>query len=377
LAALLLFVCLDLGLGTLAFRLAPDDIDNRLYRQQSPVYHHDLKAKTTAWAQWGPFVYRIFTNSLGFRDAAVRDVPLKSDNWRVVLIGDSFTEGLGYAYEDTFAGILNERLRTRDVDVLNAGVSSYSPVIYYRKLKYLIEKVKLDVDEVIVFLDISDIEDEARHYTLDESGNVVDQSPESLGRFDAAESSPSRVQRLKRLFREHSLTVAVADTLKDRFLGADEGNAVASGSPLGPWSKTLAMERANWTHDPAVFAAYGDTGLERAARSMDLLHDLLREHGISLAVVVYPWPNQVAARDRDSKQVRYWKAWAAARHVAFIDLFGEFIDGRDASMVIPAYYIKGDYHFNAAGHRRVAEALLWEIDFERRPLASPLLRPLE
>jgi len=123
LLSLLLFVFLDFTVGTLVFRFAPYKPDNRLYRQLSPICHHELKPNAAAWASWGPYRYRIYTNSLGFKDAAVREVPLASDAWRVVLMGDSFTEGLGYAYEDTFAGILHARLAPRGIDVLNAGVS--------------------------------------------------------------------------------------------------------------------------------------------------------------------------------------------------------------------------------------------------------------
>jgi len=75
--------------------------------------------------------------------------------------------------------------------------------------------------------------------------------------------------------------------------------------------------------------------------------------------------------DRDSIQVRYWRRWAEVHQVTFVDLFREFIDGRDPATVIPEYFIEGDVHFNAAGHRRVAEALLRRLDQEHRWLQPP------
>ncbi len=377
LLSLLLFVFLDLTVGSLVFRFAPYKPDNRLYRQLSPIYHHDLKPNTAAWAMWGTNRYRIYTNSLGFKDTAVRDVPLSSDAWRVVLLGDSFTEGLGYAYEDTFAGILHARLAPRGIDVLNAAVSSYSPVIYYRKLKYLIEEVKLHVDEVIVFLDISDIQDEALYYTLNEDGRVVDRrvvdQPLKPGKSVNATmlgwAPLTGMEKLKLLLRSHFLSVAVADRLKDRFFALKAQQPVKNGADaLGPWQKVLEKERANWTHDADVFAAYGERGLERAARSMDLLRDLLRKHDVRLTVVVYPWPNQIAAGDQDSKQVQYWRTWASAHGSGFVDLFGEFINrnGSDPAVTIRKYYIEGDCHFNAAGHQRVAAAMLQRLQWSAK-----------
>lgn len=359
LLSLLLFLALDFSAGTLIFRFAPYKIDNRLYRRSSPPYHHDLKPNVAAWASWGPNRYRIYTNSLGFKDAAVREIPAASDAWRVVLLGDSFTEGLGYAYEDTFAGILHARLAPRGIEVLNAGVASYSPVIYYRKLKYLIEEARLDVDEVVVLLDISDIEDEARLYALSGDGRVVDQPSRPGNAADVAELPATSLEWLKCRLREHSLLVAVVDRLRDRILGRTAQQPAGKGSgPLGPWLKVLGNDRANWTHDAKVFATYGERGMERATRSMELLSDLMRSHGTPLTVVVYPWPNQIAQGDQDSKQAQYWRTWAAEHGAGFVDLFGEFIDGRDPAVSIRANYIEGDCHFNAAGHQRMAAAML-------------------
>ncbi|MFT3867815.1 MAG: SGNH/GDSL hydrolase family protein [Nibricoccus sp.] len=362
LMSLLLFVLLDLTVGTLVFWFAPYKIDNRLYRCLSPIYHHDLRPNISAKAIWGSNRYRIYTNSLGFKDSAIREIPLKSSAWRVVLLGDSFTEGIGFAYENTFAGILHEHLVPRGVDVLNAAVSSYSPTIYYRKMKYLLEEVKLQVNEVIVFMDISDIQDEALIYSLSDDGRVIDQSnqsPEALKVRKLFMPPLTRMSRLKLLLRQHSLSVAVFDRLRDSYLSKKSKSPIENtGGPLDPWSHVLENSRANWTYDSDIFAAYGERGMQQAIRSMNLLNELLRKYGVGLTVVVYPWPNQIAARDRNSKQVQYWQNWAATCGCEFVDLFGEFIDGSDPAVIIPKYYIYGDSHFNAMGHQRVADAML-------------------
>src|SRR5712692_8407728 len=107
-------------------------IDNeRLYRVSSSIYHHDLAPnKSIKRAQWGYKFYSVYTNSLGFRDRLVRDVDVNSKNYRILFIGDSFTEGLGVEYEKTFVGIIENKLRAEGIEVLNASVASYSPIIY-------------------------------------------------------------------------------------------------------------------------------------------------------------------------------------------------------------------------------------------------------
>jgi hypothetical protein len=39
-------------------------------------------------------------------------------------------------------------------------------------------------------------------------------------------------------------------------------------------------------------------------------------------------------------------------------LFPEFVGFGDGSQTVATYYLKGDCHWNAAGHRKVAEAVL-------------------
>src|SRR6056297_1067703 len=138
------------------------------YRTEMPPYHHDFEKKQVVdTATWGNRLYRLRTNSLRFKDTAPRNVPLKADHYRILFIGDSFTEGVGVPYRQTFVGIIGEALSKYGIEVLNAGVVSYSPIIYWRKVKYLLETKGLDFDEVVVFLDISDVQDEARSYYLD------------------------------------------------------------------------------------------------------------------------------------------------------------------------------------------------------------------
>jgi hypothetical protein len=120
------------------------------YRQNSSVYHHDLKANASSDnAVWGSWVYKVYTDSLGFKSDSVKSTPLSSERHRIIFIGDSFTEGIGFDYESTFVGRIAQALSDNGIDVLNAGVSSYSPIIYWRKLKYLIEDTSLEFDEVL------------------------------------------------------------------------------------------------------------------------------------------------------------------------------------------------------------------------------------
>ena len=87
-------------------------MNERAYRIKSYKYHNDLAKNVNAHrAEWDGTVYSISTNSLGFKDKTNRQISLKTDKKRLVFIGDSFTEGLGFIYEKTFVGLIDETLK--------------------------------------------------------------------------------------------------------------------------------------------------------------------------------------------------------------------------------------------------------------------------
>jgi hypothetical protein len=344
--------------------------DESRYRTTVAEYHHDLQPnKSVERASWAGLFYPVRTNSLGFRDAAVRDVPL-ARHPRLLLIGDSFTEGVGVRYEDTFAAHLEEELGKEGVSVLNAGVASYSPSIYYRKVKYLIEQKRLEFDTLAVFLDLSDIHDESVWYddvfwknerpepsptapapARKENAPASLEPPpiDALPAEDPDVSALTTYERTTRFLWRHSLLARGAVALKLALTGgAVPIRAVgATGSP-----------RSRWTVDRTLFEQYGRTGLRRCALAMDQLAALTKARGIELILVVYPWPDQIDTRDLDSIHVRFWRAWAEKEGVLFFDLFPVFINGESKFEVYEKYFIRADAHWNAAGHALVAREFL-------------------
>ena len=131
------------------------------FRRAHPYFHHGLLPGRESITRWGSGErYPVYTNSLGMLDASVREVPLVTSKHRVLFIGDSYTEGLGVPYSETFVGLLAARVNPEDVEILNGAVLSYCPKLYHLKVQFLLEEMGLEIDELFVFIDISDIQDE-------------------------------------------------------------------------------------------------------------------------------------------------------------------------------------------------------------------------
>ena len=325
----------------------------RAARVYDPIYDHGLAPKFDGYDIWGEARYRLITNSLGFKDASTRDVPLQSPARRILLIGDSFAEGIGLPFESTFAGLLEQAGQSRPdrVEFLDAGVASYSPSIYYKKIKHLLD-LGLKFDEVVLLSDSSDVEDEASSYFC------IDDDPK-YRKFCTTPSGTLPEPAIKRdFFIDHFVVTNRLRVTIKRWILTKLGN------------KRHAIEgdhnRIGWTAANPDLAKYRPLGVEggvaRSLENMGKLSDLLAGRGIPLTIVVYPWAQQIAQGDRDSKQVQLWRNFCPTRCKAFIDLFPAFFAAADRDKDWYEHlYILGDDHFSAAGNRMLYEELAKQI----------------
>ena len=371
--ALALLLMLDVIVGTYSNRrsralLRTGLANERSYRRGDSVYHHDLVPLVRVDSSlWGSVFYRVRTNSLGFKDAEARVVTPESASPRVVIIGDSFAEGVGVEFDSTTAGRLASLGRVGGVDVLNAAVASYSPVIYYRKMRDLLERQKLRVDEVVVFIDISDVMDEA-YLDLDTNDRVRGHPPGGweghLKGPDDYASTGSLNSRLRQFLSTHTFVLyralsVVAHPLRhSRVLSLAVSGAPYEGPSCDPPIPADDPHcRAGWTNSAAIMDKFGRTGLARGTAHMSQLAAVLRQRGIPMTVVVYPWPYQLQWNDRHSIQSSTWRAWAEAQQVGFVDLFPAFfaqVDSTSVDSVTKRYFMDGDVHWSARGHALVA-----------------------
>ena len=315
-------------------------IGEKAYRIHSNVYHHGLAPNVDLRGSWGVGRYQLATDSLGFKNDAPKKIPLESNNHRILFIGDSFTEGVGISYANTFAGMIAKDLAKDHVEILNAAVVSYSPIIYWMKIKYLIEDVKLKFDEVVVFLDLSDLRDE--------DGDNMELSLKNDTKVDEHSAGFLHNNSIALLFIYHSFIRNLDDVLKGFFISQSHGR--------------LNKKNILWSFDPENFKIYGEVGLARLEKNMDRLRILLKEHDIPLTLAVYPWPDQIVRNDLDPIHVRFWQEWCRKHNITFQNYFPIFIKAentkKDHARILARYFIAGDAHWNKEGHRLIADQFI-------------------
>jgi lysophospholipase L1-like esterase len=329
-------------------------------RSQDDLLHHKFNPLASAVTYWGAEKFTIHTNSLAMRDDSKRHVSLnKTTDYRVLFLGDSFTEGQGVEFHESFVGRVGASFSNTSLEVLNAGVTSYSPINYQARLKGLLEK-GLEIDEIFVFLDISDIEDSLVYKV--EGTKIVDdpQAWENL----AAGVARLDYERAFESFRKMIGYLSNKSYFLERFIPM---NTVFHKTGVFGYS------RGAWTYDQRVFDLYGRRGLELATRYMDQLHTIALRHNLALTLAIYPWPQQIRYDPSVSIHVSHWRKWAKNHNAGFINLFSAFASPGKPDAIIEKYFLRHDVHWNAAGHQVIADRVIRELrNSDLHPFRAPL-----
>lgn len=344
---LVLIVLLDLIAGYLLLPQSHKEI-TRLHNL-NPYYNHGFNKNVASKENH----YTLYTNSLGMVDARIRTVPLTNpQKRRILFIGDSFVEGVGYPYTQTFCGYLTNMVDTHKTEILNAGVSSFSPRLSYLRLKNLLEEEQLQVNDIYCFVDYSDLADELLY---------EDFKPQEATFFS------NTIYAIKVFYRKNSVIYNVSTFIKQQaFLTKNNIPPtfgflywVKSNNNFLKNCKDYFVIRNSWhlllTEDACT--AKGANLLEKSMADIQLL---CQKHQIKVHFVVYP-PRGVF--DFDSYEINlintFYKNIFAQNQLSYLNLYEEMIQNTPAEnmKIKEAYYIPNDPQWNDKGHQFVAQYL--------------------
>jgi lysophospholipase L1-like esterase len=324
--------------GSLAARLTPDlELGVRSW-----TVHHAMRP--------GYDVPPVRTNSFGLRSSEVA-VPKPKGTFRILLLGDSFTFGFRAANDVIFARQLEKRLRGSgfsSVEVVNAGVLSYCPLLEYLQYRHTLHVLESDL--VVLNFDMSDVQDHleySRNLASSRDGAPLFVTEPSLG------TSPGWVPGLLS-FQWVTRYVTAARRRRD---AATEGVPFARDLDRYLWALDDGQEMNREVRDTLA--------------PIINLAGLLAHHRVPLLLATYPQPWQVAAdatplppiRDQygigqnrvhlNDRPFRKLEAFAREHGIPFINATSAFRqDSNPASL-----FLASDFHFSARGHALYADVL--------------------
>ena len=264
------------------------------------MLHHRLRPSYTATRRGVEF--RI--NALGLKD---REYPPGKPPgvFRVLMLGDSFTEGFGLPVAQTMPKQLEALLDggrcSRPVEVVNAGVSSYSPILEYLFLLHV--GLGFGPDLVVLSFDMTDVHDDwvrSQVATFGPDGLPLAVSPDR--RAEAVYLLPPVpkpawlrwLDPVERLLNPLQLWQSIRDT--------DVAKNVLGGTRRTPERLQALGLIGHVQYDPVAITRDREHPSEAAAwarseRYVTGMVELSRGRGVPFALVAYPHPHQVSAAE--------------------------------------------------------------------------------
>ena len=296
------------------------------------------------------FRVRYAINEAGFRDLRGRAfAPVHPGLIRVLLLGDSFTEGYGVEQADTYARRLE---RSGRFDAWDLGRMGASPLFYVVMAREFVPRLAPDV--VVVQLFDNDLdENRFRHLPRERDGRVG-ALPDAMRPPDGAAAwvidawrGLALVQAFGRLEDRLSgkgvprIFVRPGSRVESAPPAANRGSA-----PLFPW------------YDPTRAPEWEPLLAEQEVLVRQLVSEL-RASNTRLLLAYVPHAPELVAGDPEASRARNPHERRLARLARELDV--SFLDGIDlfaAPGRVPAhYYFEHDQHWNPAGHALFAEAL--------------------
>jgi hypothetical protein len=184
LAASTLSLVLSLCVAEYAAQIVVDRTSG--FRQlPSATLHHENPKNAAIHDNTGVMVH---TNPDGLRTPWTRET-FRTQRERIVLMGDSFTFGLGVEDDESvpanLQAILRERFAGDDIAVLNAGVISYSPFLERLAFREVVRHYAPTL--TILMIDLGDIGDDYKY-----ARHIMPGSDLERPVFDVAESHYNR-----------------------------------------------------------------------------------------------------------------------------------------------------------------------------------------
>ena len=317
--------------------------ENNVYEKKNKYLYSfktDLKIKNY---NYGYKNYQLCTNYLGaIDDCNKKNINLKNIDY--VFIGDSFVEGLGIQFKNTFFGLLKEKYPNKNF--LNLGVSGYSTSIYYKKLKSFYDE-GYKFSEIFVFLDTSDIFDEIFRYEENNNGQISflltnDQVNDLLN------NKTKLIKKIHSNFPGSFFLISSIIKMMPNFVFLENYYLdLMVNHTFGEW---VNGESSIYSKKDIDFS------LKKNTKFVEKIVTIANDNNSKITFVLYPWPGQLYKREIMNKYNEFWSNFLDENNVNYINLnsiFFELLKKYSSKKVILEYYIPGDVHFNDLGHKLI------------------------
>ncbi len=330
----------------------------------------------------GEYNVAVRINNYGFRGKDISREK-KEGTVRILVMGDSFTFGVGAEEDETIPSLIERYLNDEGIraEVINAGFGNYSPLLHYVKARG--EYADFHPDIAAYFYDFSDLADDwrgERSLVYDKSGRIARCDPAFTdGKFDWWKAARMKSRLCSYI---HNKVIRLVEKIRILGLGT-----YLKAKMEGKHAKALIVDRERSGVNPIEFDGYlmirGRDRLPlikdhftRSEKYLDLLKGVFAAQGSPMLLVIYPYGIHVGPRQW-GKGRTYWgfeEGRVYDDHYAFdiledyarrsglpcINLLPDFLANRDTGL-----FFDLDGHFTPAANRIAARAVVNNAAFRK------------
>ena len=294
--------------------------------------------------------YKVYTDENGYRySKKIRQNQLEN----LVFLGDSFTYGYGVDYEDSFTGIIENKLK--NFEVYNLAVPGYGIQKYYYQLNEFFKKNT--TSNIFLVLDMTDISDAAfRWNKIEEIDTPVIKSKHVIKnisdwkKFRNSNFKGTRllIYNLRNFFRFLKLKIISTN--------------------MGSKDRALSSEIANFTYqklkdDKNINNKNFSNAIEIIENNFQKISNLATNNNANLYLVIFPWPETLI-----NGQLEFnWEKFAfnlcsqnnCKKLINFFEDFNHIKENNQNWKNL--IYIDDDVHFKKFGNEIIASKIIKEL----------------
>ena len=325
----------------------------RNYSLKSEKFHHEIAPNIDVYEFFGDKKYKVKTNQWGMRIADNEDFKPKNSKKNIGFIGDSFIYGSGINYNDHFIRLINRD--NNNYNYLNLGFVSYSPSIYYKKLKFLIEERGIKFKKIFIFVDHSDVQDEGIFYREDVNGNIV-----RKWLSDKENKNKQKKYFFKNYLKQNSFIYKFYELIWAMNINYAPIECINNKSKINNFIKYLDYDRFAYGIDQNLQnKKWVKEGQNKILQYLFKIKNLLQKHKVDLKIIYYPSAIELLANKnlKKSAHFNFLKKWTLNENIELIDTAEKFNKNILGSENYKNFYILCDVHWNENGHKIIADTV--------------------
>ncbi len=299
----------------------------------------------------------IFTDKYGLRTS--KNFKHNNDLKNIFILGDSFTFGVGLEYEKSYVGLIESRMK--DYNFYNFSVPSYSPSVYPFKLKKM-SKLNIMPSKIIMFLDLTDVHDEAARWFIDKDFGKPYLSNKEIFEKNKNEENNFKKRNFKISvqlaslinFNLRSLRSKFRNTFKDK-----KKESVLMKTFQGEFTYTDLSKLNKQFWKEKTFS----TGIKNIKKNINLISKFAKENNSEFYLVLYPWAETLEYGQKSFNWSNFGKNLCVNNICTLIDTTNNFLNYKNSNKNWSnQIYFPSDIHFNDLGAKILADSLIEKLE---------------